>query len=108
MIEMIAKLRTVEVPPQDVDAGVAYLRNQMLPAAREVDGFHGMIGLVDRETGKAVTVTLWASAEALQASEDAGARLRAGGGAPPHRAVVERFEVVVSEVVGLPAVTAAP
>ena len=99
---MIAKVRTLEVPSEEVDAGVEYLRTQMLPAAREVEGFHGMIGLVDRERGKAVTVTLWASYDALCASEEAGARLRAGGGAPPHHAVVERYEVVVNEVPDLP------
>ena len=71
---MIAKVRTLEVPVHEVEAGVTYLRTQMLPAARQVEGFHGMIGLVDRERGKAVTVTLWASEEALNASEAAGAR----------------------------------
>ena len=99
---MIAKVRTVELPVDEVDAGLAYLRTQMLPAAREVDGFHGMIGLVDREHGKAVTVTLWASDEALRASEEAGARLRAGGGAPPHQAVVQRYEVALVEIAELP------
>ena len=98
---MIAKVRTLEVPVHEVDAGVAYLRSQMLPAARQVEGFHGMIGLVDRQRGKAVTVTLWASEEALDDSEAAGARLRAGGGAPPHQAVVERYEVVVAELAEL-------
>ncbi len=98
---MIAKVRTLEVPVDEVDAGVAYLRSQMLPAARQVAGFHGMIGLVDRQRGKAVTVTLWASEAALDASEAAGARLRAGGGAPPHHAVVERYEVVVAELAEL-------
>ena len=105
---MIAKVRTLEVPVDEVDAGVTYLRSQMLPAARQVDGFHGMIGLVDRQRGKAVTVTLWASEEALNTSEAAGARLRAGGGAPPHQAVVERYEVVVAELAELPDLVFAP
>ena len=35
---MIAKLRTVEIPPTDVETGVAYLRKQMLPAARASKG----------------------------------------------------------------------
>jgi len=95
---MIAKLRTVTVAPEDVEEGVQYLRNRMLPVAREIDGFRGMVGLVDRVTGKAVTVTLWDDEQALEASEAGGARLRAAGGAPPSAAVVERFEVIVNEL----------
>jgi heme-degrading monooxygenase HmoA len=95
---MIAKVRTVQVAPEEVDAGIQYLQTRMLPAARDVDGFHGMIGLVDRASGKAVTVTLWEDEAALQASEDAGARLRRDGGAPNHSAVVERYEVVLTEL----------
>jgi len=95
---MIAKMRTLDVPPEHVEAGIGYLRSTMLPAAREVEGFRGMIGLVDRESGKAVTVTLWETDAALRASEEAGERLRAKGGAPPTRATVERFEVILTEI----------
>jgi hypothetical protein len=97
---MIAKVRTVAVSPAAVEPGVSYLQGTMLPAAREIDGFRGMIGLVDRQSGRAITVTLWESAEALEASEAAGARLRSQDGAPASRATVERYEVIVNEVVG--------
>ena len=95
---MIAKVRTLEVSTDEIDTGIAYLRTEMLPVAREVDGFRGMIGLVDRASGKAVTVTLWQTEAALEASEQAGARLRRRGGAPPHQAVVERYEVALTEL----------
>lgn len=95
---MIAKLRTVKVAPDDVEQGVQYLRDRMLPLAREIDGFRGMVGLVDRATGKAVTITLWDDVQALEASEAGGAQLRAAGGAPRSDASVERFEVIVHEL----------
>jgi heme-degrading monooxygenase HmoA len=96
---MVAKHRTLEVPPDQVDAGVGYLRNRMLPEARQIEGFRGMIAMVDRERGKAVTVTLWDSDEALQASEAAGERVRSGGApAGAERPTIERFEVVLTEI----------
>jgi heme-degrading monooxygenase HmoA len=94
---MFAKVRTIEVQPEHVERGLAYLRNTMLPAVRELDGFRGMIGLLD-EDGKAVTITLWETEEALEASEEIGAGLRAQGVAPPSLAAVERFRVSLTEI----------
>jgi heme-degrading monooxygenase HmoA len=95
---MVAKHRTLQVPPDQIDAGVEYLRNSMLPEAKQVEGFRGMISMVERETGTAVTVTLWDSDEALQASEEAGAKLRAQGGAPETKPVIKRYEVVLTDI----------
>jgi heme-degrading monooxygenase HmoA len=95
---MVAKIRTIAVRPEQIEQGIGYLRNTMLPAARELEGFRGMIGLLDEESGKAVTVTLWDTEDALQASEDRGASLRAKGGAPQAGATVERYVVSLTEI----------
>lgn len=95
---MLAKIRTIDVRPDQIEKGIGYLRNAMLPAVRDLDGFHGMIGLLDPESGKAVTITLWDSEEALDASEAIGARLRANGSAPEARATVERFQVRLTAI----------
>jgi heme-degrading monooxygenase HmoA len=95
---MVAKHRTLQVPPDQIDAGVEYLRNSMLPEAKQVEGFRGMISMVERETGTAVTVTLWDTDEALRASEEAGAKLRAKGDAPPTKPVIKRYEVVLTDI----------
>jgi heme-degrading monooxygenase HmoA len=97
---MIAKHRTLEVPPEHIDAGIDFLRKAMLPAAKQIQGFRGMIAMVDRETGKSVALTLWDSDEALEASERAGGRLRAEGNMPELKPVIERYEVVLTELPG--------
>ena len=39
-------------------------------------GFSGVLFLVDQETGKALTVTLWKSEQSMQASDEEVNRLR--------------------------------
>lgn len=45
---------------------------ELLPTAQRSGGFDGMYVLVDRESGNALTLTLWESREAMQASEETG------------------------------------
>jgi heme-degrading monooxygenase HmoA len=61
-------------------------------------GFHGLLALTDRATGKAMTVTLWNSEAEMRQSEDAANRLRANAAAESGTRVlsVDRFEVVVN------------
>lgn len=84
----------------DPEEATRVLREQVLPQARELDGFQGIIGLVDRSTGKAIGYTLWESETAMAASEEAANRVRseaveAIGSQTP---TVERYEVTVWEV----------
>jgi heme-degrading monooxygenase HmoA len=62
---------------------------------RLMEGFEGMIALVDRHSGKTLGITFWESEEAMRASEEAANRLReesseVGG---EEIAGVERYEV---------------
>ena len=41
----------------------------IIPKVRGMDGFKGVLSLVDRESGKAISVTLWETADAMAASE---------------------------------------
>jgi heme-degrading monooxygenase HmoA len=42
----------------------------------KLNGFQGAYGLVDRDSGKAMTITLWDSEHSAQASADAANRMR--------------------------------
>jgi heme-degrading monooxygenase HmoA len=98
---MFARVSTLQGPPGKIDEGIKAVQEQVIPAARKMSGFKGMLALADRASGKMVGITLWDSEDALRESEQAADQLRsdtagAGGG---NIVSVERFEVVVDEPV---------
>ena len=62
----------------DVDAGLRYVRDRVLPAMRQAGGFVGMIYLVDRSGGKTLGVGFFDSEAALRGSDEAARQLREG------------------------------
>lgn len=75
-------------------------REQVLPAARQLEGFAGMLVLEDRATGKSMGITFWQTEEALRASEEAAARLRSDSAqamGDVEVVAVERYEVAFEE-----------
>jgi heme-degrading monooxygenase HmoA len=81
-----------------MDEGIRIGKKQILPQARLLDGFQGVYFLVDRQSGKHLTITLWESEEAMRASEQAANRLCSedAEAAGAMVQIVERFEVVFS------------
>jgi heme-degrading monooxygenase HmoA len=74
--------------------GDAFFREDFLPMALTMLGFEGAYVLVDRERGASVSITLWASREALEASEGQARRFLAQWAAVSGREPrVEAFEV---------------
>ena len=97
---MHARVSIFEGSPDQLDEGLRQAREQVLPRARQMDGFKGLIALGDRQSGKTLGITLWESEEAMRASEEAANQLReesaeASGG---QVAGVERYEVGLFEV----------
>jgi heme-degrading monooxygenase HmoA len=95
---MHARVSTNRFPPDKLDDGIRYVREQGLRQLQAQDGFRGLYLLVDRESGKALSVSLWESAAALEASEATSATVRtqgtlaAGGTTAP---TVTHYEVVI-------------
>jgi heme-degrading monooxygenase HmoA len=90
----------LEGSPAPIDQMLRQVREEVLPRAKLLDGFKGMIALGDRYSGKTLGITFWESEEAMRASEEAANRLReewveAGG---ETIASVERYEVGLFEV----------
>jgi heme-degrading monooxygenase HmoA len=98
---MHARLSTIQGTTDQIDEGIDRLRETTVPAVKQIDGCKGLISLIDRQTGKSITVTLWDNEDALRASEEEANRLRReaadrlGGGGEP---TVERYEVAIYEV----------
>ena len=97
---MYARVSMFESSPDQIDEFLRQAREQVLPQAKQDEGFKGMIALGDRQSGKTLGITFWESEEAMRASEEDANRLReesaeAGG---QQIAGVERYEVDLFEV----------
>lgn len=97
---MFARVSTIQGTPEQAEGATEMFRAQVLPAVAEMGGKGGVL-LLDRDNGKALSITVWESEEAMRESEERGNALRqqaseAVGATAP--AGVERFEVVVWEV----------
>src|SRR2546425_867359 len=68
---MFARVTTLQGPSDQVDEGIKSVQEQVIPAARQMKGFQGMLALADRNTGKMLGITLWESEDALRQSEEA-------------------------------------
>ena len=86
--------------PEQVDGMLRQVREQVLPQAKQMDGFKGLIALGDRQGGKTLGITLWESEEAMRASEEAANRMRSetAEASGEQMAGVERYEVDHFEV----------
>ena len=95
---MFARVSTYQGSPQQIDEGLDHARQSILPRVQEVDGFEGVYYLVDRQSGKALSITLWESEEAMRASEEEANKLRGESAEAAGATVggVERYEVAIS------------
>lgn len=94
---MFARVGRIQGRPEQLDAAVSYLEEQIIGSER---GLKNAYALIDRQSGKLMTLTLWETAPDLQATADLAldilreASRRAGASAEP---VVETYEVVLTE-----------
>ena len=72
---MRARVHTLEAAPEQLEAGLRIVTDDLLPWARESTGYCGSIGLLDRENGRALLVTLWTDEETREESAEAAERL---------------------------------
>ena len=80
---MHARSTTFRDRPQALDAGIALVRDEILPVLLELPGCFGLSMLVDRGSGTCIITTAWEDEQALRAS--------AGAVAPLRRRVQEHF-----------------
>ena len=83
----------------EVEQQVRILSEKIIPTARQMDGYQGVLSVGDRSTGKSMALTFWESEEAMRASEEAADKLRqqAADDVQEEIAGVERFEVYINE-----------
>jgi len=81
-----------------LDEATGIYRDSVVPAAKQQKGFKGLYVLVDRKTGKGLTIALWETEADMTAGEKSGyyqqqvAKFKDFLSAPPVR---EAYEVTV-------------
>jgi quinol monooxygenase YgiN len=71
-----ARSTTIDAQPESIDAGIAYVYDEVMPAVESMDGCIGISLLVDRESGSCIATTAWETADAMDASAQTVAPLR--------------------------------
>jgi heme-degrading monooxygenase HmoA len=95
-----ARVTVVQGSPDHTEKGIDSFNSEVVPAAKAVDGYKGAFLLADRDTGKAIGITLWDTEDAMRRGAEAVASAREatikalGGTVPP----VEELEVVASDL----------
>ena len=56
---MYARSTTIQAQPLSVDIGIAHVRDVVMPALGEMDGYVGMSLLVDRQSGTCIATSSW-------------------------------------------------
>lgn len=73
---MYARLTTTVVGPAEPDSA-AEIFEQVVPTMRELDGYRGLVVLNDLDEDRFLVLSLWETAEAMEASESTAARISA-------------------------------
>ena len=96
---MFARLTRYEGSSPDSIEEALETKKRVLPTEYgQTVGMKGTVFLVDRATGAIVVMSLWESAEALDASEPDAARLRDEVTGAGETASVENYEVAIFAV----------
>jgi heme-degrading monooxygenase HmoA len=84
-----------------MDEGIEKVKDEILQSMKEIPGFKGIIGMVDRNANTGVTISLWEDEQSMQEGDEQGARLReeaAKAMKAETEPMVNRYEVVLIEV----------
>ena len=71
-----ARSTTMQAQPSSIDAGIAQVRDEVMPALQAMDGCVGISLLVDRESGRCIATSAWETEQAMRASAERVAPVR--------------------------------
>lgn len=67
---MYARSTTINAMLLSMDAGIAQVRDEVMPTLMEMEGCIGLSMMADRESGRCITTTAWRSEEAMRATDE--------------------------------------
>jgi heme-degrading monooxygenase HmoA len=99
---MFARVTRFEAAQAGLNRAIRQFRDELGPHAAQLPGCQGTYLLVDRASGRGMSLTLWTDESTLRAGEEAAAKLRSDATSKQREAgltlwAVERYEVVVAE-----------
>jgi hypothetical protein len=98
-----ARVTTFQGSPERIEEAVRIFREQVIPWLRDATGFRGWVVLLDREEGRSLGLTFWATEEAARDTDASGGVLRdkvaASMGTPMQ--TLDVYEVTVVESLAL-------
>jgi hypothetical protein len=71
-----ARSTTVLTDPGAVDDGIAYVRDEVMPAVQAMDGSVGLSMLADRDEGRCIVTTAWVDEQSMRSSAEGVRTLR--------------------------------
>lgn len=73
---MYARSTTIQANLSAIDAGIAHMRDEVMPALENMPGCIGMSLLVDRRSGRCIATSSWESEDMMRESADRVRSLR--------------------------------
>ncbi|TCC60276.1 hypothetical protein E0H73_20190 [Kribbella pittospori] len=67
---MYARSTTIDAMLMSMDAGIAQVRDEVMPSLMEMEGCVGLSMMADRESGRCITTTAWRSEQAMRATDE--------------------------------------
>jgi hypothetical protein len=93
---MFARSSTIAAQPAMLDAGIAHVRDTVMPAMTHIDGFVGLSLMVDRASARCIATSAWRTERDMRASAQRAATIRnSASGAFGGPAAAEEWEVAV-------------
>ncbi len=91
-----ARVSTYRFPPEAIDTAIAEFERPMTELDEQLEE---AVLLVDRETGKAVTITYWPSADVMRETRQVADQARRGATSAGSGSVesVEEYEVALKQ-----------
>jgi len=77
---MFARSTTIMGESDKLDAGIAYVLDEVMPTITALDGCVGLSMLADRESGQCIVTSSWSTADAMRMSDVHLAPMRRRGG----------------------------
>jgi heme-degrading monooxygenase HmoA len=65
-----ARSTTIQAQPSSIEAGIAHVRDEVMPALRDMAGCIGVSLLVNRQSGRCIATSAWETEEAMRDSAD--------------------------------------
>jgi hypothetical protein len=81
--------------PEDYDAGLSALLEEVLPELQALIGYRGAVSLVERATGRSVSVVFWSDETTLLATREHAERIRERAAATSGARILEVTEYEV-------------